>query len=123
MTYACVPVRKGVWCETRFRPRRISMRVLKGRSILLLVLFLTASVLSHGQGGPTSTLSGVVSDQSGAVIPGADVTAKNVATAQEFKTVTVENGTYSIPALDPGVYTVTVSLPGFKVALVTNVKI
>src|SRR5262249_12292909 len=41
----------------------------------------------------------------------------------EVKTITAENGTYSIPALDAGVYVVTVMLPGFKVAVINNVKI
>src|SRR5262249_10100931 len=48
---------------------------------------------------------------------------KNNATLAEFKAVTVENGTFSIPVLDQGNYTVTVSLPGFKQAILPNVKL
>jgi hypothetical protein len=81
------------------------------------------SVFAHSQGSPTASLFGVVSDQTGAVIPGAEVSAKNVANGTETKTITVENGTYTIPALDPGTYTVSVLLPGFKQAVVNGVKI
>jgi hypothetical protein len=76
-----------------------------------------------GQAGPTSSLSGAVVDPSGAVVPGAEVTARNNATGTEFKALTVENGTYAMPVLDAGTYTVTVSLPGFKQAIVNNVKL
>src|SRR5262249_28429523 len=62
-------------------------------------------------------------DPSGAVVPGVDVTAKNNATGAEFKAVTADNGTFSIPALDSGTYTVTVSMTGFKQAIINNVKL
>src|SRR6476646_7644457 len=87
------------------------------------VLLLIAGISGFGQVGATSSLSGVVVDSSGAVIPGADVNAKRDATAAEFKTITVENGTFTIPVLDPGTYTVTISLAGFKQVVLTNVKL
>jgi hypothetical protein len=65
----------------------------------------------------------VVVDQSGAVVPGADVKIKNDATGVEFKTITAENGTFSIPALDAGTYTATVSMAGFKQAIVKDIKL
>src|SRR5437899_450219 len=89
----------------------------------VIAAFIAAMVCSAAFGQATSSLSGVVSDPSGAVIPGVDVAARNNATAAEFKTLTVENGTFAIPVLDPGTYTVTVSLPGFKQAVLTNVKL
>ena len=93
------------------------------RFVILAGMVAMVSSFAFGQAGATSSLSGVVADSSGAVIPGAEVVAKNNATAAEFKTVTVENGTFAIPVLDPGAYTVTVSLPGFKQAVLTNVKL
>src|SRR5438552_3369430 len=107
-------VRQRKW-RFRMRDGGIGLRLLS--SLVLLVLF---TVFANGQGSPTASLSGVVSDQSGAVIPGAEVSAKNIANGTELKTITVENGTYTIPAVDPGTYTVAVILPGFKQAVVNN---
>src|SRR5687768_13071260 len=72
-------------------------------------------------GGTTSSISGTVADSSGAVIPGADVKVKNVATGADFTSVTAENGTFTIQAVQPGTYTVTVSLMGFKTAVAKDV--
>ncbi|MBI4471763.1 MAG: carboxypeptidase regulatory-like domain-containing protein, partial [Acidobacteria bacterium] len=77
----------------------------------------------HAQISSTAPLSGVVTDPTGAVIPGVSVTARNNATSAQFESITVENGTFVIPALTPGTYTVTVSLPGFKQAVIPDVKI
>jgi len=76
-----------------------------------------------GQTSATSSLSGTVADPSGAVIPGAEATARNDATGAEFKAITAENGTFAMPVLATGVYTVTVSLPGFKQAVLKDVKL
>jgi hypothetical protein len=54
----------------------------------------------------TARLLGTVSDPTGAVIPGATVAARNVATGLERKTVANESGNYSIPSLPIGQYTV-----------------
>lgn len=91
------------------------------RLVSTVMIVATVSFPAYGQGA-TSALTGVVVDPSGAVIPGVDVTVKNNATGAEFKAMTADNGTFSVPALNPGTYTVTVSLTGFKQAVVQNVK-
>lgn len=93
------------------------------RLTVFVVSFTMGCLLSYGQISSTAPLSGVVSDPSGAVIPGASITVKNNATSAQFGTISIENGTFIIPALIPGVYTVTVTLPGFKRAVVPDVKI
>ena len=98
------------------------MRILKTFLVVCLLMALP-ELPAYTQGSAASSLGGVVSDQSGAVIPGAEILVKNAATGAEAKTITAENGTFSVPALDPGAYTVTVSLPGFKLAVINNVKI
>jgi hypothetical protein len=87
------------------------------------VLLVAASSAFAQGGGVTSSITGTVVDASGAVIPGADVKVKNSATAAEFATLTAENGTFSVPALLPGTYTVTVTLMGFKTAVANNVVV
>ncbi|HMF93809.1 MAG TPA: carboxypeptidase-like regulatory domain-containing protein, partial [Vicinamibacterales bacterium] len=80
----------------------------------LVLVFLALADPSFGQGGTTSTLSGVVVDASGGVIPGADVVAKHDATGVTNSAVTNSEGAFSFPALNTGSYTVTVTLQGFK---------
>src|SRR5207245_6626828 len=66
-----------------------------------------------GQGGRAS-VNGTVVDQSGAMVAGAKVVATNTETSQSRDTITADNGTYSIPLLPVGVYTVTCTHSGFK---------
>jgi carboxypeptidase family protein len=94
------------------------------RIALALVLALTASSAAFAQGGvSTSTLSGIVNDAQGAVIPGADVVAKNTATTVESRAVSDTKGEFVIAGLVPGSYTVTVSLSGFKTFVAPDVVI
>jgi hypothetical protein len=69
------------------------------------------------------TIRGTVSDQSGAVVVGATVTAQNVATGVNSVATTGANGNFTIPFLPPGVYTVTVEQAGFKKAVLDNVNV
>jgi len=64
----------------------------------------------------TATVSGTVKDQSGAVLPGVDVTITNPATSLSRTVVTNERGDYVVPLLPVGTYTFTAELPGFKTA-------
>ena len=78
---------------------------------------------AHGQGGITSSLSGTVIDSSGAHIPGATVTVKNNGTGATYEASTSNQGTFSIPALLPGTYTVTIALEGFKTVVLNEVVV
>jgi hypothetical protein len=61
-----------------------------------------------------ATLSGTVSDASGALIPGVEVTAKHTETGIVSSLVTNEAGTYRFGSLQPGAYEVRAALPGFQ---------
>src|SRR5579859_5703512 len=61
-----------------------------------------------------ATLKGVVTDGTARVIPGSPVVAKNEATGQSRSTVTDGSGTFVLPELAPGDYTISASVPGFK---------
>jgi hypothetical protein len=89
--------------------------------VLTLVLSGAVSGLALAQGGSTkSSLSGVISDTDGGVIPGATVVVKNNDSGTSFTAVTNTSGAFSIPALDAGTYTVTVSLSGFKTVVIKD---
>jgi hypothetical protein len=60
------------------------------------------------------TISGTVSDPSGAVIPNAEVTITNQQTGAKRAVTTNESGYYTATALDPGTYTVMAKVAGFK---------
>jgi hypothetical protein len=60
------------------------------------------------------SIKGTVEDPSGGAIPSAVVVARDQATGVGRKTVTNKAGAYSFPQLDIGLYTLTVSAPGFK---------
>lgn len=98
------------------------MKLFIFRSAAAMLLIVAMSFFAFAQGS-SAQLVGTVVDQSGGVIPGAEVTARNDATGVEYKAITAENGTFSIPAMTPGTYTATVSVPNFKVASVKEVKL
>jgi hypothetical protein len=98
------------------------MRTLRFLPCLLLLfvspLFLLPS--AHGQTA-TATLSGTVVDQTGALIPGADLTAVNIATTLQRQATTNDQGRFVIPLLPPGTYTITAQHEGFAPVRVENV--
>ena len=89
--------------------------------LLMVCAALAIPAPAYAQGGTSSTLSGVVLDSGGGVIPGADVSVKNDATGVAADSVTNGQGAFSFPGLNVGTYTVTVSLQGFKTFVVNNV--
>ena len=86
---------------------------------LAFVVLMFASLVAGQQSG--ASLSGIVTDPSGAVITTAKVTATNDATGVTITTTTNSSGYYSFPALQPGTYTVRVSATGFKTSVQQNV--
>jgi hypothetical protein len=62
----------------------------------------------------TGQLAGTVMDPTGAVVPGATVTAKNLGTNGVRSTVTSSDGTYRLPGLEPATYEVTTKSGGFE---------
>jgi hypothetical protein len=77
---------------------------------------------AYAQSGASSAISGTVVDSAGGAIPGATVVARSEGGAT-FETVSNSEGVFSIPAVGAGSYTVTVSLAGFKTAVVSNVRV
>jgi hypothetical protein len=69
----------------------------------------------------TGSISGIVTDSQGGVVPNADVTATNTQTGVEAKTKTNGEGVYDIPYLKPGNYVVKIAATGLKEAVVTGV--
>src|SRR5688572_23476711 len=81
------------------------------RTVGLLALLCLAPMSAWAQ----ATIAGVVTDNSGAVLPGVTVEAASPALIEKVRTATTDgNGRYRIESLQPGLYTVTFSLAGFS---------
>jgi hypothetical protein len=88
---------------------------------LALALFCFGAVL-YGQESRAS-ISGTITDPQGAVIPAAVVQAKNLETNVTSSAVTNDRGIYTVPPLNPGMYSVTVMAPGFKIVVQRSVEL
>ena len=86
------------------------------------ILCLCAGSVALAQAGRGS-ISGLVSDPSGAVVSGAQVTALSQATGVAQHTVTSDAGLYSFVSLNPGIYVVTASQKGFETVAQHNVLV
>src|SRR5262245_43837000 len=86
-------------------------------AIVLLCCVLSTYTFAQVNAG----LSGTVSDTSNALIPGVEVTAKNIKTGISNQTVTNETGNFVFASLQPGTYTLSAALPGFQTATYNNV--
>lgn len=101
---------------------------MRARNYLLagFVLLLTiwpGTAHSFGQGIVTGTISGIVQDPSSAVLQGATVIAIENATNSSFRAVTGANGTFQLPGLPVGTYTVSVEASGFTPLKIENVTV
>jgi len=91
--------------------------------IAAAMIGLTGSV-AYAQSGTTRTaLSGTVLDSAGGVLPGATVEVKNNRTGVVTRTTTNATGLFDVPAIDAGVYSITVSLSGFRTIVMTDVEL
>lgn len=84
------------------------------RNVLLLVMSLLLSASTMLGQTDRATINGTVTDSTGAVIPGATVTATAIATGQVRTVVTSGAGDYTIPGLAIGQYTVKVTASSFQ---------
>jgi len=96
---------------------------MRGLNVLLtclLALLVVAPVFSQST---NSTVTGTISDSSGAVLPGVTVTATNTATGVVTTVLTNESGSYNFPSLLPGTYKVSAEFAGFQTQSFTDVRL
>src|SRR5437016_12440829 len=97
----------------------VTSRALK-LAFTLVVVAGTSSLVAQVDRG---SIVGTVSDASGASVPGAQVTIKNLATDQSVKFTTDDSGKYAANVLRIGAYSVSVEKQGFKKAVEPNVEV
>ena len=98
--------------------RRMSARVAMIFAALLLILGSQTQAQTF-----RGTILGTVMDTSGAAVSGANVTVKNIDTGLTRVVTTSSDGSYSVPELPIGNYSVTVENGGFKKAVVTGIAV
>ena len=90
---------------------------MKLRFVLICIFLMSAMLVGQTFRG---TILGTVTDPSGLLVAGATVKVRNVATGLERTTTTTGDGSYAIPELPIGTYTVTISQPGFQTSITTE---
>jgi hypothetical protein len=84
------------------------------RQLALVVFVLVLTAASAAAQQDAATVTGEVTDPTGAVVPGATVTVTNLGTGIALTTVTNDSGLYSLPGLRPGDYTLVIEFQGFS---------
>jgi hypothetical protein len=79
----------------------------------------SAGLLAQGYG----TIGGTVTDPTGAVVPGAEVTATQAATGLMLKTTTNDQGAFSFPSLAPAVYNISITASGFQAYTLNSLQV
>jgi hypothetical protein len=87
--------------------------------LVVLLAFLSPAVAQMNRG----TITGTVTDASGAAVPGAQVSIRNTATNATYKTDTTGVGQFTLPNLPVGVYEVVVEAAGFKKSVRTDIDL
>src|ERR1044072_7338308 len=98
------------------------MRRIINRPFVSVLLSLVLSLQAFAQTATTSSISGLVTDPEGGVIPNATVTLKDRSTQLERTATTNDEGRYVFANIDAGIYELTVSANGFKKANVAELK-
>jgi len=93
-----------------------------------LLMFVLLGIVASGLGNQTfaqstASLSGTVTDGSGAAVPGAKVVAKNQATGVESATQTDTAGAYLFPSLPIGLYRLEANATNFQTTVLTDIKL
>src|SRR5262249_6628856 len=89
--------------------------------VLFLVLRRPAVSCAGAWAQATAQISGTVRDQSGAVLPGVEITATQTETGISRNTITNETGTFVMPNIVVGPYRLEAALPGFRTYAQTGI--
>jgi hypothetical protein len=86
----------------------------------LLAALPSSLLIAQNESG---SITGQITDPSGAVVPGAVVTISDLGTATARTTTTGPNGSYAFSTLRPSHYKITVTAPGFKESLIADIEL
>lgn len=95
-------------------------KITRAVSLLSIAFILSVSMFSQSN---TGTITGVVTDPNGAVVPNATVTVTNQGTNEKRVVQTDNDGRYEIPSISTGIYSVEASASGFQAATVKDLRL
>src|SRR6266508_6062048 len=98
---------------------QICNKIKQATSLAAVTLLLAIAVFAQSN---TGSITGVVTDPNGAVVPNATVNVTNQGTNEKRTVQTDSEGRYEIPSLPTGVYTVEASGSGFAATSVKNLR-
>lgn len=96
---------------------------MKRNTIIPIVLACVSAGVAYGQTVDSQQISGTVTDPTGAAVPGAEVTVTSKTTGLSRVTKTNNDGLYVALNLPVGTYDISVSMGGFKKAIITDVNV
>jgi Carboxypeptidase regulatory-like domain/TonB dependent receptor-like, beta-barrel len=123
---ACEVFVPSNWTHAQIAERSRAVRDQKSSwiSVFILVLSICASQRVFAQAQTTSTLTGTVTDSTGAVVPGATVSITSPSLiGGAHSAITDSQGAYRFPSLQPGVYALTAELQGFRSVTHDNIRL
>ena len=92
-------------------------------TLLISAACLLLAVSALPQGIATGSISGTVVDPTGAVVPGAKVTATNAATNTVSSAVTNNDGLFALRSLPPGSYKIAIEAPNFRTSILEKIDV
>ena len=104
-------------------PRRAVLSGLGLGWLALLVIAMMAPFGAMAQLSGKGQITGLVTDKTGAVIPGATIAVTNSETNITVKTTSTGSGDYNFPNLDPGIYSITTTAKNFEKLAQENVHV
>jgi carboxypeptidase family protein len=105
------------------RSSRLRTKTLNITARVMLIAFLLVIPSMMSAQGYFATLSGTMTDPSGAVIPGAKVTLLDQEKGYEFHATSDSSGRYLFRSIAPGLYTVSAEMPGFEKIVRTGIRV
>ena len=103
--------------------RNIFETILKPFIIVSSLMLATACGRLAVAQSAEGSISGTVSDTSGAVVPGAKIAAVGASTGSRYETTSTSSGLYRIPAMNVGTYNLTVTASGFQASVNSGVVV
>jgi hypothetical protein len=111
-----------MFCSDKGAIKSLLRHLLRSLLVLFAVILLCGSPINAQLAGK-GEIRGTVTDPSGAVVPGATVVATSTNRGIRFTTKSSESGDFSVPALDPDIYTLTVSAAGLATTTQENIHV